>query len=107
MAGPVREDWDVAANWLARVERYAAQAENSAGLAVKAASKGNREEAFHHAEWAWAIEFMTGWPIRRGDGAAWKARNNPWMRRIARMRASELKVRSAFFKGSESHPNVE
>jgi hypothetical protein len=73
MTGRVREDWDAAASWLARVERFAAQAEYSAELAAKAASKGNWDEAVHHAEWAWAIEFMTGRPIRRGEGAAWKA----------------------------------
>lgn len=73
LSGTAREDWNAAANWLACVERYAAQAETSAGLAMKAATNGNWEEALRHAEWAWAMEFMTGRPVRRGDGAAWKA----------------------------------
>lgn len=72
-SGAAGEDWKAAANWLACVERYAAQAERSAALAVKAAARANWEEALRHAEWAWAMEFMTGRPLRRGNGAAWKA----------------------------------
>jgi hypothetical protein len=65
------EDWAAAARWLAHVEEYARQAETHAAAAVKAAAAGQWEEAVQHAHRAWAREFSTGRPLRKGE-AAWK-----------------------------------
>lgn len=68
---PMAEDWSAAARWLARVEEFARQAEAHAVAAVKAASAGQWEEALQQAHRAWAREFSTARPLRKGE-TAWK-----------------------------------
>jgi hypothetical protein len=65
-------DWRKAAAWLAQVERYACQAEQSAADAVRAAQAGKWEAAFRHAERAWALEFATGRPLRHRYPLTWQ-----------------------------------
>jgi hypothetical protein len=67
-----RADWQAAAQWLARVETYAQQAEAQAARALDAAEKGNWPEAFAHAYQAWSLEFATGRPIWRGFPLTWQ-----------------------------------
>jgi hypothetical protein len=64
-------DWSAAASWLARVEEYARQAETDAAAAVNAAAVGHWELAVQHAHRAWAREFSTGRPFRKGE-TTWK-----------------------------------
>jgi hypothetical protein len=66
------DDWRKAAAWLVQVERYARQAEQCAAAAVRAAQAGNWEEAVHHAERAWALEFATGRPLRHRHPLSWQ-----------------------------------
>jgi hypothetical protein len=66
------EDWTRAAAWLAQVERYARRAEQAATLAVRAAQLGKWQEAAHHAERAWALEFATGRPLRHCYPHTWQ-----------------------------------
>jgi hypothetical protein len=68
---PAADDWRAAATWLACVERYAAQSNASATAALKALAAGNWQQALESAEYAWALEFLTGRPLRRGD-SMWK-----------------------------------
>jgi hypothetical protein len=66
------EDWKQAADWLGQVEQRARQAQMRAAEAVRAAEAGLWEEALHNAEWAWALEFSTGRPLRHGRPLAWQ-----------------------------------
>jgi hypothetical protein len=67
-----QEDWLAAAGWLIDVERRARQAQEKAATAVKAFTEGLWEDALHNVEWAWALEFSTGRPLRHGS-LAWMA----------------------------------
>jgi hypothetical protein len=71
--GSRKEDWCSAVRWLSEVEARAQEAEKTAVAAVKAASAGLWEDALRHAERAWALEFSTGRPFRRGFPLAWQA----------------------------------
>ena len=66
------EDWLRAAEWLARIEHQAQLAEKRAGEAIEAASEGRWRDALISAEWAWALEFSTGRPLRHGPPLAWQ-----------------------------------
>jgi hypothetical protein len=66
------EDWCLASHWLAQVEHHAQQAEVHAAEAVKAATEGRWRDALTGAEWAWALEFATGRPLRRGPPLGWR-----------------------------------
>jgi hypothetical protein len=59
-----KECWTAAAHWLAEVERKAKQAEGQAALAVAAAKDGKWQQATSFACRAWALEFVTGRPLR-------------------------------------------
>jgi hypothetical protein len=65
-------DWRLAARWLWLIELHAAQAETHAQLAVQAAGAGDLGKALDHANRAWALEFATGRPLRRGGSEVWK-----------------------------------
>jgi hypothetical protein len=75
-AGVEAEDWRAAARWLWLVERHAARAEEHALYALQAAGSGDLRKALDHANRAWALEFATGRPLRRGGPGAWG-----WLRR--------------------------
>jgi hypothetical protein len=66
-------DWRQAAVWLARVERFAAEAEREGAAAMTAARAGDWEEAAHHAERAAALEFATGRPLWRRLLGTWQS----------------------------------
>jgi len=66
------EDWRKAAAWLAQIERYAKQAEQAAAAGLRAAREGHWQEAFHHAERAWALEFATGRALRHRYPLTWQ-----------------------------------
>jgi hypothetical protein len=68
-----REDWRVAARWLAVIERRAQEAEKKAAAAVEAAGAGRWEVALHNAELAASLEFSTGRVLRHGFPVAWQA----------------------------------
>ncbi len=69
---PVENDWRDAAVWLTLVERNARQAEIQAALAVTAAKAGDWKMAQRHAHSAWALEFVTGRPLRLGFPLSWQ-----------------------------------
>jgi hypothetical protein len=70
-AGLAAADWLAAARWLTHVEECARQAESHAAAAVKAATTGQWEDAVQQAHRAWAREFSTGRPLRKGK-TVWK-----------------------------------
>ena len=59
-----REVWAAAARWLAEVEQSAQEAEAQAAEALIAANAGEWADARDHARRAWALEFVTGRPLR-------------------------------------------
>jgi hypothetical protein len=71
LATEAAKDWAAAADWLARVEQCAGQAEAQAAAAVKAAGAGQWDDAVDHAHRAWALEFFTGRPLRKGE-STWR-----------------------------------
>lgn len=71
-SGDEAETWRSAARWLWLVELHAAQAETHAQLAVQAAANGDLGKALDHANRAWALEFATGRPLRRGGQVVWQ-----------------------------------
>lgn len=68
-----KEDWRVAARWLAVIERRAHEAEKKAAAAVEAAGAARWEEALHNAELAASLEFSTGRVLRHGFPVAWQS----------------------------------
>jgi hypothetical protein len=70
--GDEAENWRLAARWLWLIELHAAQAETHAQLAVQTAGAGDLGKALDHANRAWALEFATGRPLRRGGSGVWK-----------------------------------
>jgi hypothetical protein len=72
MGTPEANDWIAAVNWLLQVEDRARQAEAKAKAAVVAAEHERWEEALRLAEWAWALEFSTGRPVRNCHTPAWR-----------------------------------
>ena len=64
-------DWHDAALWLARVERYACEAEREASKAVAAAQAGAWASAADHAERAFALEFATGRSLWSRPSQTW------------------------------------
>lgn len=78
MDAVVSEDWSAAATWLSLVEHHARQAQAKAASALEAVRQDRWEEALHFAEWAWALEFATGRPFRRGFPLTWQ----PFRQRI-------------------------
>jgi hypothetical protein len=64
-------NWQAAARWLSLVERRAQEAEAKAAAAVNASGAGRWDEALSLAEWAVALEFSTGRPLR-GLPLSWK-----------------------------------
>jgi hypothetical protein len=85
--------WEAAAQWLAQVEQYARRAETHALAALEAARLGHWDEARQQADRAWALEFATGRPFRKGAGAAWKtlrlAVESAWLASLAAVSATE------------------
>jgi hypothetical protein len=65
-------DWQGAAEWLAKIEQQAEQAEEQASRAVRAVSAGLWMEALDEARQAWASEFATGRMIWRGFPMTWQ-----------------------------------
>ncbi len=55
-AGKEAADWQMASQWLTRVEKEAQEAETEAGIALALASTGQFREALFHAQQACAIE---------------------------------------------------
>jgi hypothetical protein len=55
-AGKEAADWQLASQWLTRIEKEAQQAETEAGIALALASTGQFREALFHAQQACAIE---------------------------------------------------
>ncbi len=70
--GQLAEDWFATGRWLTQVEQHARLAEFQAAEAVNAAEEGRWADALTHAEWAWALEFSTGRPLRRSPPHAWQ-----------------------------------
>ncbi len=66
------EDWYLASHWLTQIEHNARQAQIKGAAAVQAAEAGKWREALANAEWAWALEFATGRPLRRSWPLAWQ-----------------------------------
>lgn len=66
-----KADWQVAAEWLVKIEDRARKAEARAASAIKAVDAGHWQEALQFAESAWALEFSTGRPLRHGHPLAW------------------------------------
>jgi hypothetical protein len=66
-------DWHDAALWLARIERYACEAEHEAAKAVAAAQTGAWASAANHAERAFALEFATGRSLWSRPAHTWHA----------------------------------
>jgi hypothetical protein len=64
-------DWREASRWLARVERYACEAQREAAHAIAAARVGAWQIAAYHAERAWALEFATGRPLWGRPSHTW------------------------------------
>ena len=65
-------DWREAAVWLARVERFAGEAERDGAAAMTAARAGDWEEAVRRAEHAAALEFATGRQLWRRPSHTWQ-----------------------------------
>ena len=68
-----KEDWRLAARWLAIIEDRAREAEGKAAAAVNAAGTGRWEEALQYAQLAGFLEFSTGRTLRHGLPLAWQA----------------------------------
>jgi hypothetical protein len=66
------EDWYTASRSLAQIQQHAQLAEIHAAQAVLAAEEGRWRDALTRAEWAWALEFSSGRPLRHAPPHAWQ-----------------------------------
>lgn len=65
-------DWQAAAEWLAKIEQIAREAEEHAARALRAASDGAWLVALDQARLAWMNEYATGRMVWRGFPMSWQ-----------------------------------